>query len=164
MAAQRFQQQHLLKNPVWLFFLFILFPFIGAVVAQERQSPNSDASLTCFFVKFADNFLRLFIPENIVFFAVGSATIASDWASPKSQSSLADDLWQLNRQLVVDFGSLNNKNWDKRLGAVGNWFLGAFTDNLRLEKLGRNPYQALVKCANSSRLLTYLRKDTPCSV
>jgi membrane-associated phospholipid phosphatase len=157
MAAQRFQQQHLLKNQVWLFFLFVYFSFIGVVApvgAQDWQSPDNDASFAHFPVKFVADFPHLFATENIAPFAVGTAATALDWTLLDSQNSLAGDLQRLNTQPVFDFGNFYGEGWVEGLGAVGSWSLGAFTENLRLQEFGRDASEALIE---STILVTGLK-------
>jgi membrane-associated phospholipid phosphatase len=157
MAAQRYQQQHLLKNPVSLFFLFVLFSFIGSVVpvyAQEWQSPDSDTSLAHFPVKFVDDLPHLFITENIAPFAVGTAATAFDWAVLDQQNSLAASLNNWNYHSLYDFGNFYGEGWVEGLGAVGSWSIGAFTDNLRLQEFGRDASEALIE---STILVTGLK-------
>jgi len=147
MAAQRFQQQHLLKNPLGLLCLFVFFQSIGAVApvnAQDWQSPDNDTSLAHFPVKLANDLPHLFIPENIAPFAVGTAAAALDGAILDNQNSLAASLNNWSYHSLYDFGNFYGEGWVEVSGALGSWSIGALTNNLRLQEFGRDASESLI--------------------
>jgi membrane-associated phospholipid phosphatase len=157
MAAQRFQQQHLLKSLTCLVCLCVFFLLGSAITsaqAQDWQSMDSDITLLHLPVKIANDFSHLFIDENIAPFAVGTAATALDWTLLDSQNSLAGGLQNLNIQPFFNFGDFYGEGWVEGLGGIGCWYFGTAGNNLRLQEFGRDASEALIE---STILVTGLK-------
>lgn len=150
MAAQRFQQQHLLKSSARIVFLssfFILGSGIIAAQAQDWQSSDSDITLLHLPVKIVNDFPHLFIDENIAPFAIGTAATAFDWTVLDQQNSLAGGLQNLNIQPVFNFGNFYGEGWVEGLGGIFCWYYGTTQNNLRAQEFGRDASEALIESA-----------------
>lgn len=97
---------------------------------------------------------KLFIPENILPFSVGTAATAFDWAVFDPQNDLAASLQNLKTQPLFDFGNFYGEGWVEGGGALGSWGVGALTSDRRLAEFGRDATESLV---TSTILVTGLK-------